>query len=269
MLGPVELRDAKIWVEVSPEVRSVSLQVGKKGSAQRRSIAYKGELGQDFNPVQFTVGGLDMNSTYEYRFLVNGKPVPQGGEFTTKDLWQWRKPAPDFRFLTGSCSYFNEPVFDRPGTPYGKDSSIFGTMAKEKAAFMLWLGDAWYTRDVDYYSDWGLWYRASHDRAAPSLQPFLKAMPQIATWDDHDYGPNDIGRNYILKETSRDIWKNTGVTPLMVRTAREFTPWLPGATRISLSPTTGGGAVRMIRKIPSTAFPTPKRNSWASNRWNG
>lgn len=213
MLGPVELRDAKIWVEVSPEVRSVSLQVGKKGSAQRRSIAYKGELGQDFNPVQFTVGGLDMNSTYEYRFLVNGKLVSEGGEFTTKDLWQWRKPAPDFRFLTGSCSYFNEPVFDRPGTPYGKDSSIFGTMAKEKAAFMLWLGDAWYTRDVDYYSDWGLWYRASHDRAAPSLQPLLKAMPQIATWDDHDYGPNDIGRNYILKQTSRNIWKNYWCNP--------------------------------------------------------
>lgn len=213
MLGPVELRDAKIWVEVSPETRSVSLQVGKKGSVQRRTIVYKGELGKDFNPVQFTVGGLDFNSTYEYRFLINGKPVAQGGEFTTKDLWQWRKPVPDFSFLTGSCSYFNEPVSDRPGAPYGKDSSIFNAMAKEKSAFMLWLGDAWYTREVDYYSDWGLFYRASHDRAVPALQPFLKAMPQIATWDDHDYGPNDIGRNFILKETSREIWKKYWCNP--------------------------------------------------------
>ena len=81
-------------------------------------------------------------------------------------------------------------------------------MAKERSAFMLWLGDAWYTRDVDYNSEWGLWYRASHDRAHPVLQNFLKAMPQYAIWDDHDYGPNDIGKNYILKEASRKVFMN-------------------------------------------------------------
>ncbi|MFZ9387609.1 MAG: alkaline phosphatase D family protein [Chitinophagaceae bacterium] len=213
MLGPVELRDAKVWVEVSPEVKQVALQYGKKGTVQTRTIAYKGELGNDFNPLQFTMGGLDMNTSYTYRILINGKPSNGFGEFTTKDLWQWRKPAPDFSFLTGSCSYFNQPEFDRPGTPYGNDSSIFEPMAREKAAFMLWLGDAWYTREVDYFSDWGLWYRAHHDRAVPILQPFLKAMPHLGIWDDHDYGPNDIGKNYILKETSREIWKKYWCNP--------------------------------------------------------
>lgn len=213
MLGPVELRDAKVWVEVSQEVKSVSLQFNKKGLAQFKTIAYKGELGNEFNPIHFTIGGLDLNTTYQFRILLNGKTTNASGEFTTKDLWQWRKPAPDFSFLTGSCSYFNEPVFDRPGTPYGKDSSIFETMAKEKAAFMLWLGDAWYTREVDYYSNWGLWYRASRDRATPVLQNFWKSMPHIAIWDDHDYGPNDIGKNYVLKETSRDIWTKYWCNP--------------------------------------------------------
>ena len=213
MLGPVELRDAKVWVEVSAEVKSVSLQFNKKGSPVLKTISSKTELGNDFNPVQFTIGGLDFNTTYQYQVLLNGKKSNASGEFTTKDLWQWRKPAPDFSFLTGSCSYVNEPVFDRPGVPYGKDSSIFIPMSREKAAFMLWLGDAWYTRDVDYYSDWGLRYRASHDRAVPVLQPFLKAMPHLAIWDDHDYGPNDIGKNYILKETSRDIWKKYWCNP--------------------------------------------------------
>ena len=206
MLGPVELRDAKVWVEVSPEVKTVSLQYNKKGDTKSKTVLYKGELGNEFNPLQFTVGGLDFNTTYQYKILINGKATANGGEFTTKDLWQWRKPAPDFSFLTGSCSYFNEPVYDRPGKPYGRDSSIFESMAKEKSAFMLWLGDAWYTREVDYYSEWGLWYRASHDRALPVLQNFLKSMPQFATWDDHDYGPNDIGSSYILKETSRNVF---------------------------------------------------------------
>lgn len=213
MLGPVELRDAKIWVEVSSDVKSAAIQYNKKGSTSSKTVTYKGILGNEFNPIQFTIGGLDFNTTYQYKVLINGKAAGITAEFTTKDLWQWRKPTPDFSFLTGSCSYFNEPVFDRPGTPYGKDTSIFETMAKEKAAFMLWLGDAWYTRDVDYYSDWGLQYRASHDRAVPVIQPFLRAMPQFGIWDDHDYGPNDIGKNYILKETSREIWKKYWCNP--------------------------------------------------------
>jgi len=213
MLGPVELRDAKIWVEVSQEVKAVSLQVAKKGEKNFKTYAYRGQLGNEFNPVTITVGGLEVNTTYYYTVLVDGKRTNRGGSFTTKDLWQWRKPAPDFSFLTGSCSYFNQPQYDRPGKPYGGDSSIFETMAKEKAAFMLWLGDAWYTREVDYNSEWGLWYRASHDRALPELQNFWKAMPQFAMWDDHDYGPNDIGTNYILKDASRKVFNSYFCNP--------------------------------------------------------
>jgi alkaline phosphatase D len=213
MLGPVELRDAKVWVEVSPEVKTAALEYNKKGDAKKKTVVYKGVLGNEFNPIYFTVGGLEFNTTYQYKIWLNGKATTSTGEFTTKDLWQWRKQVPDFSFLTGSCSYFNQPVFDRPGTPYGKDSSIFETMAKEKAAFMLWLGDAWYTREVDYFSEWGLWYRASHDRATPITQNFLKAMPQFAIWDDHDYGPNDIGKNYILKDKSRQVFNSYFCNP--------------------------------------------------------
>ena len=214
MLGPVELRDAKVWVEVSPEVKSVSLLVNKKGEAKSaRTILYKGELGNDFNPLSFTIGGLDINTTYQYKIGVNGKATLKGGEFTTKDLWQWRKQPPEFNFLTGSCAYFNQPEYDRPGKPYGGDSTIFETMAKEKSAFMLWLGDQWYTREVDYYSEWGMWYRPSHDRAMPVLQNFLKAMPQFAIWDDHDYGPNNYGKSFILKETSRTVFNKYFCNP--------------------------------------------------------
>ncbi|HEY6063757.1 MAG TPA: alkaline phosphatase D family protein [Chitinophagaceae bacterium] len=213
MLGPVELRDAKIWVEVSPEVKLAAIQYNKKGETKNKTVFYKGQLENKLNPIQFTIGGLDFNTTYQYKIWINGKATTYDGEFTTKDLWQWRKQPPEFSFLTGGCAYINEPIYDRPGKPYGGDSSIFENMAKEKAAFMLWTGDAWYTREVDYYSEWGLWYRASHDRAMPVLQNFWKSMPQMAIWDDHDYGPNDIGKNYILKETSREIWKKYWCNP--------------------------------------------------------
>ena len=33
-----------------------------------------------------------------------------------------------------------------------------------------------------------------------------KSTPIIATWDDHDYGMNDVGRHYEKKEQSKKIF---------------------------------------------------------------
>lgn len=213
--GNVELRNATIWVEVRPDVKNVAIQYHAENSTADKSIDYKGELGKDFNPLKMELNGLDMNTTYLYDVLVDGKKIEPGfpTKFTTKDLWQWRKPAPDFSFLAGSCAYFNEPVYDRPGKPYGGDSSIFETMANTPAAFHVWLGDNWYTREVDYYTAWGLNYRASRDRSLPVLQKFMASMPQYSIWDDHDYGPNDMGKNYILKDASRKVFMNYSCNP--------------------------------------------------------
>lgn len=217
MPGFIELRTAKIWLEVKPG-STVDLWYWKKtDGADAKKLSTSTSNTQWFATVVFDLVALDMNSTYEYAVVINNKaakkPIKADGEFTTQDLWQWRKPAPDFSFLTGSCAYFNEPIFDRPGTPYGKDSTIFEAMAKEKSSFMLWLGDNWYTRESDYSSKWGLWYRASRDRSLPILQNLLKAMPHYAIWDDHDYGPNDADKSYVLKETSRDVFMNYWANP--------------------------------------------------------
>ena len=74
MLGPIEYRDAKVWIEVTPQVKLVSLQYKKKGDTKTKTVLYKGQLGNDFNPLQVTVGGLDVNTTYEYQFIIDGKP---------------------------------------------------------------------------------------------------------------------------------------------------------------------------------------------------
>jgi alkaline phosphatase D len=207
MLGQVELRTATVWLQVSAGVSSVSLLYWKEGHPETSGQKiYSGDLGKEFNPIQIEIGGLDINSRYQYQFILNREKSAATGSFQTKDLWQWRKPAPDFSFLTGSCSYFNESIYDRPGKPYGGDSIIFQAMAKESAAFTLWLGDNWYSREVDYYSPWGLWYRASHDRAQPVLKNLLKSMPQYAIWDDHDFGPDNSGYSYGLKDVSRQIF---------------------------------------------------------------
>jgi len=214
--GNVELRTAMIWLEVSADIKKVAIEYCPTTdlSAKKR-VNYKGELGKSFNPIKLELNDLEFGTNYQYAVLLDGKKIdlPFDTRFTTKDLWQYRKPAPDFSFLTGSCAYFNEAKFDRPGKPYGGDSSIFETMAKTPADFNLWLGDNWYYREVDYSSVWGLKYRASHDRAIPILQKLMAIMPQYAIWDDHDFGPNDAGENYIFKKESRNVFNDYWLNP--------------------------------------------------------
>lgn len=212
MLGHTELRTSEVWVEFTRDVKKAMLSFVRQGNSSAQII----ELnlpGGEFNTAKFELTRLEPGTEYEYSIMVNNsKKIVATGKITTQTLWHYRQAPPNFSFITGSCAYFNEYTYDRPGRPYGNDSSIFVTMAKEDADFALWLGDNWYTREADYFSKWGLHYRASRDRSLSVLQPFLKKMPQYAIWDDHDYGPNDSGKNFILKETSRDVfmkyWSN-------------------------------------------------------------
>ena len=38
-------------------------------------------------------------------------------------------------------------------------------------------------------------------------------MPQYAIWDDHDFGPNDGDKSFVLKETSRKVFMNCWANP--------------------------------------------------------
>jgi len=216
MMGPVELREAKVWVALQSKTNQARLMVGTEGEESNVWVEPVIVSRYEFTTCTFTLGGLEPDTRYFYTVEVtDDKRQKQAfkGSFHTKVLFQWRQPAPDFSFLTGSCSYFNQPVYDRPGKPYGGDSSIFTTMAQENAAFMMWLGDNWYTREIDFYGTWGLWYRPWRDRQMKVLQPLLSKMSHLAIWDDHDYGPNDYGKSYILKETSREVFQSFWANP--------------------------------------------------------
>jgi alkaline phosphatase D len=218
MLGHIELRTAQLWVEAKPGT-PIEVYYWKKDSPNDYKIARPfGSNNVWFEPLKFYLTDLTPATVYYYAFATYGRgnkrPSKADGQFTTTELWQWRKAAPDFSFLAGSCAFFNDPIYDRPGNkPYGGDSSIFETMATEQANFMLWLGDNWYTREVDYGSEWGLYYRASKTRAMPIMSKFFKAMPHYAIWDDHDFGPNDYDKSYIHANTSREVFNNYWSNP--------------------------------------------------------
>ena len=214
MIGHTELRSSKIWVELAPEVKDVQLVFYEAAQHSKKGIGYKTATTNPYtNTVVFELNDLRPGTEYVYQLVGANNKVMASGKLKTQQLWQWRSAAPDFSFLTGSCAYFNENPYDRPGRPYGGDSTIFMTMAKEKADFMLWLGDNWYTREVDYFSGWGLYKRAATDRKIPILQDFWKAMPHYAIWDDHDYGWNDGDASYPFKNDSRNAFKSYWANP--------------------------------------------------------
>jgi alkaline phosphatase D len=58
-------------------------------------------------------------------------------------------------------------------------------------------------------------HRWTYHRSTPQLRPMLATIPQYATWDDHDYGPNDAGREFWQRDLAREIftlfWANPSV----------------------------------------------------------
>jgi alkaline phosphatase D len=155
-------------------------------------------------PQQFVLPVLEMGATYDYAIIIDGEPAERAYPLTfrTQDQWEWRGPPPAFSFLFGSCAYINDPPYDRPGRPYGAGTTIFRHMADSGAEFMIWAGDNLYLRESDWSSASGIWYRFQKDFSHPDLQPLFARMPHYATWDDHDFGPNNSNRAYELKHVT-------------------------------------------------------------------
>ena len=211
MLGYVEHREVLIWMEVAESTKKIQLEYKEQGSAQVPvRLEYKGELGKKFNPIKMEIGALKMNCSYEYNIYLNDKKVnlPFATTFKTKDLWEWRKPAPDFSFLIGSCTYLNDSLYDRPGKPYGASPEILQTMGNTPSDFMIWSGDNFYYREADYSSPWGMNYRCSHDFSLPQMQKLRATRANYAIWDDHDYGPDDSNKSWELKKEALQLFKD-------------------------------------------------------------
>ena len=91
----------------------------------------------------------------------------------------------------GSCSNQDKPL------------PIFSVLAKHKPDLFIYLGDNIYA-DTDRMSKMRRKYRKLSKNK--DFRLFREKTPIIATWDDHDYGQNDIGRHYTKKEQSKKIF---------------------------------------------------------------
>ena len=164
MVGHVGLRDARIWMQATQEghvlLECWADSLDAPSAADLHSAS--GEvLALNAWTHTFVVGGLEPGTDYRFRITLNGEEVSEGltpdrMAFRTQPLWDYRFDPPDFTVALGSCSFINEPAYDRPGKGYGGGYSIFETIAESNPDLMLWLGDNVYFREVDWGSESGM-----------------------------------------------------------------------------------------------------------------
>ncbi len=210
MLGYAEHREAQIWLEVSTDTRVAELIYFPLSDKKKKKKKLLNIAGSSHPvPLKFTLPLLEMNTKYRYEISLDGKiqTFPFPCEFKTKVLWEHRTLPPDFKFLFGSCLYLNDSLYDRPGIPYGKSPEILQSMLQTNSDFIIWGGDNVYLREADYSSVSGMRYRYSKNFSHPHLGPLRASRCNFAIWDDHDFGPNNSGKEFRLRDSSLQIFK--------------------------------------------------------------
>ncbi|MCX7544989.1 alkaline phosphatase D family protein [Marinicella gelatinilytica] len=214
MLGHVALRAANIWAQ-APDAGTLGIEYwvhNDRDNSQKISAQVDNNYGQSHI---FKLSSLEPGTSYRYQLLFNGEVVNDGAiyQLTTQTLWQWRTDPPDFEIITGSCNFENEGIYDRSGEPYGGQYEIFDQIATEEADMMLWLGDNWYYREVDFDAEQSMLYRVLRHKSFPYLQPIFQKFANYATWDDHDYGPDNSTKSFVFKEQALAIFKHFWANP--------------------------------------------------------
>ncbi len=209
MLGYSEMKEVLLWVQTT-EPTSVQIEYWDKKAPDDKRRTEVGQTSlQSALAVKLIADQVGPGKTYEYRLLLNGKPVSFNYplEFQTQPHWQYRTDPPEFSLAVGSCYFLSDAEVDRPGNPYGGAYQIFSSMHQKRPDLMLWLGDNVYLRAPDWYTKTGIIYRNTLARSLPELQPLLASTHHYAIWDDHDFGPNDSDRSFIHKDKTLEAFR--------------------------------------------------------------
>ena len=197
MLGAVTADALTFWGRVAgaQEVQvEYSTQADLAGARLSAPVAARAE--DDFT-VHVRVAGLAPATRYWYRVRVDGKvdryrPTPFSARTAPVD----RQP---FRVVFGSCSRVQvDPV-----------QPIFDAVRRAEPDLFFWLGDHVYG---DTLEPAVLAEEYRRQRNVPALEPLLASVPQLATWDDHDFGINNSDRTNPMRDAAlrvfRQYWAN-------------------------------------------------------------
>ncbi|WP_146907091.1 alkaline phosphatase D family protein [Arenimonas daejeonensis] len=142
--------------------------------------------------------GLKPGTDYWYRLVYDG----QYDRYQTLPHRTRTAPAgnADFRIGFGSCCRIQ----------YDPDQKIWNAVRTLEPDLFFWLGDNIYADSDNVEALVDLYGRG---RAVERLEPFLRSTPQLATWDDHDFGYNDSDGDNPFKAESLRVFRNFWANP--------------------------------------------------------
>lgn len=209
MVGHVRTGSARVWLRVAPgsELAAEAIQGERKFKPSRIE-----DLGDNFKLVHFE--GLAPAAPVHATITASGRGEirdTKSVDFKTAPL---PGPTGKVRLVFGSCCKDSL----HPAVP------VFARMAEEKPDLAIFGGDNTYFivgngvyttsgPKGDWTSPELMLARHLQTRRVPELQALIRSVPCYAVWDDHEFGPNDSGRDFALKADSMRIFKQMWANP--------------------------------------------------------
>ncbi|MCP5327470.1 MAG: alkaline phosphatase D family protein [Sinobacteraceae bacterium] len=187
-----------IWARISDR-HAVAIEYADNPAMRgaRRTASAMAEPAGD-HVVVLRVHGLDAATVYWYRVLCDGQPDPYGTE--PHPVRTAPRQGASLRIAFGSCARL----------ALDAEQPIFRAIAASRPDLFLWLGDNVY---VDSTAAHAFADEYNRQRSVPALQPLIRSVPQLATWDDHDYGLNNADRTSPTKAIAFDAFRRYWANP--------------------------------------------------------
>lgn len=209
VVGSVTPTSAKVWIGYYGKGKNALLLVDTAEKKMYYPIA-ESHISNAKGEVALTMNFSNLQPGHYYQVLIEiegwGKQMKYGFKTPTDE------PVHNFNFLLGSCLLLQTDIM-RIAYP-GFKHFILDRMREKNGDFMLWLGDNVYMLWSHYANYENMFKRYMKVRKQyKKLNRFLANQPNVAGWDDHDFGPNDAGGEFALKDTSlkvfKGFWPNT------------------------------------------------------------
>lgn len=201
MLGAVTPDSALVWARTSHGAPVRVLYGSDPWLADARYSDPVTPGPADDRTVVIRLTDLEPGTTYYYRIEVDGRvdkylaPYPPFS-MTTPPI---EPEGTRLRIAFGSCFRLQASAAD----------NLWHGLARWSPDLFLWVGDNIYGDALDPLV---LAEEYRRIREVPALQPLLASVPQLAVWDDHDYGLNNHDRRHPARaealEAFRRYWAN-------------------------------------------------------------
>lgn len=191
MLGHVDQHSAQIWARVAGEANfSILYSESPRFTNARETPTIRAEAENDYC-VQATVDGLEAGSFYYYKILVDGEPLNSPREQEGYPLLT--APSADMEVQ------FTVAFGAGAKTEIDGMQAIWLQVQNARPHAFFWLGD---NETAEGLSPAFQAEQYRKQRNIPFLQPLLRSIPQMATWD----GPGQDSAKSL--DVFRRYWAN-------------------------------------------------------------